>query len=69
MLERFEEAFASHERALTLRPRQADALHGRASALCGLGRYEEALASFAAALASERTGPNTTLHETQFRPS
>ena len=47
---RFEEAVASYDRALTMRP-DADVFRGRGHALQGMGRLPEALASYARALA------------------
>ena len=44
-LQRFEEALASTERAIELKPEYAEAWNNRGSALCGLGHFEEALAS------------------------
>jgi len=50
-LGRHEDALASYERALALRPGNVQALGNRGAALADLGRYEEALASYEQALA------------------
>jgi tetratricopeptide (TPR) repeat protein len=52
-LKRFQEALASCDQALALRPDYPDALYNRANALRALGRHAEALASYDAALALE----------------
>jgi predicted O-linked N-acetylglucosamine transferase (SPINDLY family) len=49
-MRRFDEALASCERALALRPGYADALSNRGNALIELGRFDEAMASYDAAL-------------------
>jgi protein O-GlcNAc transferase len=49
-LKRFEEALASYDRALTLRPDYAEALSNRGVTLHELRRFEEALASYDRAL-------------------
>ncbi len=49
-LKRFEEALASYDRALTVRPDFAEALYNRGNALHELKRFEEALASYDRAL-------------------
>jgi len=46
-LRRYGEALASYDRALSLRPDYAEALHNRSVALLDLQRYEDAIASFA----------------------
>ena len=50
-LKRFDEALASYDRALALRPDYAEARSNRGSALDDLKRYDEALASYDRALA------------------
>ena len=50
-LKRFEEALASYERVLALKPDNADAFNNRGSALGELKRFDEALASFDKAIA------------------
>ncbi len=50
-LKRFEEALASYERALAVRPEYADALLNRGVTLHELNRYEEALSSYEKAIA------------------
>ena len=50
-MNRFEEALASYERALALRPDYAEALSNRGLTLQELKRFEEALASYERALA------------------
>jgi len=54
-LKRFEEALASYDRALTLRPEYVEALYNRGRALYELERFEEALASYDRALALRPT--------------
>ena len=49
-LKRLDEALASYDRALSLRPDHAEALNNRGSALQELKRYDEALASYDRAL-------------------
>ena len=49
-LARYEEAVESFDRALALKPGDADMLNNRGSALAALGRHEAALASFDQAL-------------------
>ena len=49
-LKRFEEALASYDRALTVRPDFAEALSNRGNTLHELKRFEEALASYDRAL-------------------
>jgi tetratricopeptide (TPR) repeat protein len=49
-LKRFEEALASYDRALTVRPDYAQALSNRGTTLRELKRFEEALASYDRAL-------------------
>ena len=50
-LQRFDEALASCDRALALRPDLAELHAIRGNALCGLKRYEEALVSYDRVLA------------------
>jgi Tfp pilus assembly protein PilF len=50
LLGRFEEALASYDRALKVRPDYTQALSNRGNALAALGRFEEALASYDRAL-------------------
>ena len=50
-LKRFEEALASYDRALTVRPHFAEALYNRGVTLQELKRFEEALASYDRVLA------------------
>ena len=45
-LKRLDEALASYDRALSLRPDYAEALYNRGNALHELKRFEEALASY-----------------------
>jgi tetratricopeptide (TPR) repeat protein len=49
-LKQFDEALASFDRALALRPNDADALNSRGNTLHELERFDEALASFDSAL-------------------
>ncbi len=49
-LQRFEEALASYDRALTVQPDYAEALQNRGNTLHELKRFEEALASYERAL-------------------
>ena len=49
-LKRFEEALASYDRALAVRPDYAEAFSNRGNTLQELKRFEEALASFDRAL-------------------
>ena len=56
-LKRFEEALASYDRALKLRPDYADALSNRGVTLHELKRFGEALASYDRALCCGRTMP------------
>ncbi len=49
-LRRFEEALASHDRALILKPDLAEAHFGRGFVLCQLRRLDEALVSYACAV-------------------
>ena len=49
-LKRLEEALASYDRALTVRPDYAEALYNRGNTLHELKRFEEALASYDRAL-------------------
>ncbi len=51
-LKRFEEAVASYDRALMLRPDYVEALNNRGNTLKALTRFEEALASYDRALES-----------------
>ena len=50
-LGRLDEALASYDEAVALRPDRAEARYNRGGALQGLGRLEEALASYEEALA------------------
>jgi protein O-GlcNAc transferase len=56
-LKRFEEALASYDRALTVRPDYAEALFNRGGTLHELKRFEEALASYDRALAANEDTP------------
>ena len=56
-LKRFEEALASYDRALKVRPDFAEALFNRGDTLHELGRFEEALASYDRALRYDRIMP------------
>ena len=58
-MKRYEEALASYDRAVALRPNHADAHNNRGQVLRELERYEEALASYdrALALRPRRHGP------------
>jgi hypothetical protein len=51
-MSRFEDAVASYERALAIRPDFAQALYSRGNALMALNRHDEAIASFERALAA-----------------
>ena len=56
-LKRYDEALASYDRALSLRPDYAEALNNRGNALQELKRLDEALASYDRALSCGRTMP------------
>jgi predicted O-linked N-acetylglucosamine transferase (SPINDLY family) len=45
-MRRYQEALQRYERAISLQPNYAEALHNRGQALTGLSRFEEALAAF-----------------------
>jgi len=51
VLKRFDEALASFDRALALRPNYVEALINRGVTLHALARYQDALASYDAAVA------------------
>jgi predicted O-linked N-acetylglucosamine transferase (SPINDLY family) len=52
-LGRFEDAIASYNKALQIRPQYANALNGRGAALQAIKRFDDALASYEMALAIE----------------
>jgi protein O-GlcNAc transferase len=65
-LKRFEEALASYDRAIVLRPNLAEAINNRGNALRALKRLGEALATFDRVIAmqpinSEASRPVSTL--------
>jgi predicted O-linked N-acetylglucosamine transferase (SPINDLY family) len=55
-LRRFDEALATYDKALTIKPDDASALSNRGNALLELRRFDEALTSYEKALAIEPTG-------------
>ena len=55
---RFEDALASYDRALAIRPADAETLCHRGHALAFLGRYEEAISAWERVLAIEPGHPN-----------
>ena len=57
---RLDEALASFDKALAIKPDFAEALNGRGDALKELLRFDEALASFDQAIAAKPASPKPT---------
>ena len=65
--DRFEEALASYDRAIALRPDYAEALTNRGVTLHDLKRFDEALASYARAIACAPDYAEAHYHEAMCR--